>query len=60
MDLDIIEMRIKFLETILKRYSEISTKTGYSIEAQEETTNLYLDELSKLYKERNKLKNRKK
>lgn len=59
MDLEIIEMRIKFVETLLRRYNEVSTKSGISTETQEETTNRLLDELSKLYKLRDLLKHRK-
>lgn len=58
MDLEILEMRIKFIEALLKRYNEVSTKSGISLETQEETTNRFLDELRKLYKQRDLLKHR--
>lgn len=59
MDLEIIEMRIKFIEALLKRYNEVSTRSGISLETQEETTNRFLDELNKLYKQRDLFKHRK-
>ena len=45
-------MRIKFLETLLKRYSEISEKSGISFRSQEETIDILLKELEELYKQR--------
>lgn len=49
---EILEMRIKFLETLLKRYQEISEKSGISFERQEETIDGLLKELQELYKQR--------
>lgn len=34
---EILEMRIKYLETLLKRYQEISSKSGISFASQEAT-----------------------
>ena len=45
-----IEMRIKFLETILSQYNRISENSNISFWSQEETINKYLDELKELYK----------
>lgn len=47
-------MRIKFLETLLKRYNEISEKSGIIFRSQEETIDSLLNELEKLYKQREK------
>ena len=47
-------MRIKLLETLLKRYREMSEKSGISFRSQEETINRLLDELGRLYKQRKK------
>ena len=49
---EILEMRIKFLETLLKRYTEISEKSGISFKSQEETIDRLLKELQELYKQR--------
>ena len=49
---EILELRIKYLETLLRRYQEISEKSGISFESQEETTDRILDELAELYKQR--------
>ncbi|MGP1481380.1 MAG: hypothetical protein ACTTJL_06765 [Hoylesella enoeca] len=47
-----LEMRIKFLETLLNRYRELSERAGISFKSQEETIDKLLDELDKLYKQR--------
>lgn len=49
-----IEMRIKFLETVLAQYTRISDKSNISFRSQSETIDKYLDELQKLYRERDK------
>ncbi len=49
---EILEMRIKYLETLLKRYNEISEKSGISFRSQEETIDRLLEELQELYKQR--------
>lgn len=49
---EILEMRIKYLETLLKRYHEISEKSGISFKSQEETIDRLLKELQELYKQR--------
>jgi hypothetical protein len=45
-------MRIKFLEALLKRYNDISEKSGMSFKTQEETIDKLLKELEELYKKR--------
>ena len=49
-----IEMRIKFLETVLAQYTRISDMSNISFYSQSETIDNYLDELQKLYIERDK------
>lgn len=49
-----LETRIRFLETLLKRYNEISEISGISFKSQEETIDKMLKELETLYKQRNK------
>lgn len=49
-----IEMRIKFLETVLTQYTRISNKSNISFYSQSEIIDNYLDELQKLYEERDK------
>ena len=51
---ELLEMRIKFLETLLKRYIEISDNSNISVRSQEETIDRILEELDKLYKQREK------
>lgn len=51
-----IEMRIKFLETLLARYNKISEGSGISFRSQEETIDNFLEELKKLYEQRDKAK----
>lgn len=51
---ELLEMRIKFLETLLKRYIEISDNSNISFRSQEETIDRILEELDKLYKQRKK------
>ena len=51
-----IELRIKFLETLLTRYNQISEGSGISFRSQEETIDNLLDELKKLYEQRDKAK----
>lgn len=51
---DILEMQIKFKEELLRQYQRLSEKSGISPSTQEETTNEILDNLSELYKKRNK------
>lgn len=46
-------MRIKFLETLLRRYQRLSDLSGMSDRTQEETIDNILQELKKLYKKRN-------
>ena len=48
-----IELRIKFLETLLTRYNHISEGSGVSFRSQEETIDNFLEELKKLYEQRN-------
>jgi uncharacterized coiled-coil protein SlyX len=54
-----IEMRIRFLETVLAQYNRISNNSNISIRSQSETIDNYLDELSKLYKQRDEMENEK-
>ena len=54
-----IEMRIRFLETVLAQYNRISNNSNISFRSQSETIDNYLDELSKLYKLRDKMENEK-
>jgi uncharacterized coiled-coil protein SlyX len=49
-----IEMRIKFLESILSQFTRISDLSNVCFESQSETIDKYLEELQKLYKERDK------
>ena len=49
-------MRIKFLETLLTRYNHISEGSGVSFRSQEETIDNFLEELKKLYEQRDKAK----
>ena len=49
---EILEMRIKFLEALLKRYQEISKKSAITYEKQDETIDRLLTELQELYKQR--------
>ena len=49
-----IEMRIRFLETVLAQYTRISEKSNISFDSQSETIDSFLDELQRLYKERDK------
>ncbi|MBP3512627.1 MAG: hypothetical protein J6K19_11375 [Prevotella sp.] len=51
---EILEARIKYLETLLKRYNEISEMAGISFKSQEETIDKMLKELETLYKQRMK------
>ena len=51
-----IEMRIKLLETLLARYNKISEGSGISFRSQEETIDNFLEELKKLYEQRDKAK----
>jgi hypothetical protein len=52
-----IEMRIRFLETVLAQYNRISNNSNISFRSQSETIDNYLDELSKLYKLRDEKEN---
>lgn len=54
-----IEMRIRFLETVLAQYNRISNNSNISFRSQSETIDNYLDELSKLYKQRDEMENEK-
>ena len=54
-----IEMRIRFLETVLAQYNRISNNSNISFRSQSETIDNYLDELSKLYKRRDEMENEK-
>ena len=47
-----IEMRIKFLETVLSQYVRISEKSNITFWSQDETIDKYLKELQELYKQR--------
>lgn len=51
---EILEMRIKFLETLLNRYRQISEESGMSFRTQEDTIDRLLDELQELYNQRKK------
>ena len=54
-----IEMRSRFLETVLAQYNRISNNSNISFRSQSETIDNYLDELSKLYKQRDEMENEK-
>ena len=54
-----IEMRIRFLEAVLAQYNRISNNSNISFRSQSETIDNYLDELSKLYKQRDEMENEK-
>jgi uncharacterized membrane protein YukC len=45
-----IEMRIRFLETVLSQYNRISNNSNISFTSQSETIDKYLEELHELYK----------
>lgn len=49
---EVLKAKIKFLETLLKRYHDISEKSGISFRSQEETIDRMLKELENLYKQR--------
>jgi len=51
---EIVEMRIKFLEALLKQYFEITEKSGHKTKKRNENIDKMLEELHKLYKQRNK------
>ena len=52
-----IEMRIRFLETVVSQYNRISNNSNISFRIQSETIDKYLDELRKLYKLRDEKEN---
>lgn len=49
-----IESRIKFLETVLSQYRRLSELSNISFRTQEGTIDEMLDELKKLYEERDR------